>query len=211
MGIIKRGILGGFQNKVANVVGSSWKGIAVMRALPVSVANPRTAPQVAQRNKFKFSGFVASKLLTSIIKPLWDRFAVQMSGYNHFMSINAGKLIDFATTNWMEIVFSSGKMAQTIGTIDDADAGANTVDLAWNDDSGEGYKLATDKLYVTLVNKSGEKIEGFSAVAIRSAGLGQIHSDLGFVAGNVLYVSFSFLREDGTVVSNSNVQTVVVA
>ncbi len=40
MGIIKRGILGGFSNKVANVVGSSWKGINTMRALPLSVANP---------------------------------------------------------------------------------------------------------------------------------------------------------------------------
>jgi len=30
MGTIKRGILGGFSGKVANVVGTSWKGIALL-------------------------------------------------------------------------------------------------------------------------------------------------------------------------------------
>ena len=48
MGILKQGILGGFSGKVANVVGTSWKGIAVIKAMPLSVANPKTAGQVAQ-------------------------------------------------------------------------------------------------------------------------------------------------------------------
>jgi hypothetical protein len=31
MRIIKQGVLGGFSGKVGTVIGSSWKGIAVMR------------------------------------------------------------------------------------------------------------------------------------------------------------------------------------
>ena len=31
MGIIKQGVPGGFSGKVGTVIGSSWKGIAVMR------------------------------------------------------------------------------------------------------------------------------------------------------------------------------------
>ena len=49
MGVIKQGILGGFQNKVGAVIGSNWKGIATMRSRPISVANPRTGKQVAVR------------------------------------------------------------------------------------------------------------------------------------------------------------------
>src|SRR5690606_24034661 len=52
MGRIKRGILGGFSGKVANVVGSSWRGISYIKALPQSVANPRTPKQLNQRAKF---------------------------------------------------------------------------------------------------------------------------------------------------------------
>ena len=52
MGKIGRGILGGVSGKVANVVGSRWKGIDYIRAKPLSVANPRTLLQVNQRTKF---------------------------------------------------------------------------------------------------------------------------------------------------------------
>ena len=62
MGVIKQGILGGFQNKVGAVIGSNWKGIATMRSRPISVANPRTGKQVAVRNEFTTLVKMASAL-----------------------------------------------------------------------------------------------------------------------------------------------------
>ena len=63
MGVIKQGILGGFQNKVGAVIGSNWKGIATMRSRPISVANPRTGKQVSVRSEFstlvKISSFTS--------------------------------------------------------------------------------------------------------------------------------------------------------
>ena len=88
MAIIKRGILGGFSNKIGNVVGTSWKGISVMRALPQSVHNPRTGLQTRQRQKFSIMSKLGSGLLDSVIKPYWDPKAVRMSGYNLFVSEN---------------------------------------------------------------------------------------------------------------------------
>jgi hypothetical protein len=38
MGIIKQGVLRGFSVKVGTVIGSSWKGIAVMRGPTGSIA-----------------------------------------------------------------------------------------------------------------------------------------------------------------------------
>ena len=52
MGTIKQGILGGFSGKVGTVVGSTWKSIHYMRALAVSISNPRTEKQQNQRSKF---------------------------------------------------------------------------------------------------------------------------------------------------------------
>ena len=83
MGIIRQGILGGFSGKVANVVGSSWKGIAIVKSLPLSVANPRTAAQVGQREKMAACVEALKPILSEVIKPLNDRFAGQMSGYNY--------------------------------------------------------------------------------------------------------------------------------
>ena len=86
MAIIKRGILGGFSNKIGNVVGTSWKGISVMRSLPQSVHNPRTVSQTRQRRKFAIVSAIGSSILDIIIKPYWDPIAVRMSGYNKFVS-----------------------------------------------------------------------------------------------------------------------------
>ena len=86
MAIIKRGILGGFSNKIGNVVGTSWKGISVMRSLPQSVHNPRTVLQTRQRRKFATVSAIGSSILDLIIKPYWDPIAIRMSGYNKFVS-----------------------------------------------------------------------------------------------------------------------------
>ena len=52
MGEIKQGILGGFSGKVGTVIGSTWKDVSYMRAMAISVSNPRTPKQQTQRGKF---------------------------------------------------------------------------------------------------------------------------------------------------------------
>lgn len=90
MATIKQGILGGFSGSVANVVGTAWKGTAVMKSKPVSVSNPRTEGQVAQRTSFKAATQLASVLLTYVIKAVYNPIAQGMSGYNKFVSQNKG-------------------------------------------------------------------------------------------------------------------------
>ena len=88
MAIIKRGILGGFSNKIGNVVGTSWKGISVMRSLPQSVHNPKTELQEEQRTNFAVASKLGSQLLDAVIKPFWDKRAIRMSGYNLWVQKN---------------------------------------------------------------------------------------------------------------------------
>ena len=88
MAIIKRGILGGFSNKIGNVVGTSWKGISVMRSLPQSVHNPKTEAQEEQRTNFAVASKLGSQLLDTVIKPFWDKRAIRMSGYNLWVQKN---------------------------------------------------------------------------------------------------------------------------
>ena len=53
MGKFRNGILGGFQGKVGTVIGSTWRGEDIMRALPKKVAKRPTELQLLQRIKFK--------------------------------------------------------------------------------------------------------------------------------------------------------------
>lgn len=88
MAKIKQGILGGFSGSVAGVVGTSWKGRAIMKAKPLSVSNPKTEGQVSQRTSFKTVAILASSLLTEICRPVYNPIAGDISGYNKFTSQN---------------------------------------------------------------------------------------------------------------------------
>lgn len=67
MGKIKKGILGGFNGRVGNVIGGSWKGVAYMRSEAQSIKNPRTETQQENRTLF---GQVSD--LFSKAKPIID-------------------------------------------------------------------------------------------------------------------------------------------
>lgn len=92
MGVIKRGILGGFSKKVGPVVGSSWKGIDVIKSKPVSVANPNTPAQQAQRSAMRAANVFLRSFGLDNVKYLNNAMAVRMSGFNRCMKkMNAFK------------------------------------------------------------------------------------------------------------------------
>ena len=211
MGKIKQGILGGFSGKVAGVVGSSWKGIAVMKALPLSVANPRTAGQVAQRNKFSFVVAFAGIILSAIIKPLWDRFASGKSGYNEFISTNIDLFDAELPSPIADLVISKGKMAATpIGTLSGA-AAQKIVDVPWTDDSGAGFKLATDIPFLVYINATTGEIGGIEYPDDRASEFAAVAFSENLESGDVIHVYLAFRRADGTVVSNTSYATYTVA
>ena len=200
MGVIKQGILGGFSGKVANVVGTSWKGIAVMKALPLSVANPRTAAQVAQRNKMAGCVAMLQPILSQVIKPLNDRFAGKMSGFNYALQASIAAFDDLGNlddSGSFKISRAANK-AQLIDAIA-AEAKITKLKCTWTSDAGKGYALASDKCYlVGYCDASGSF--AVSTSAIRSAGQAYLEfPDGDFNAGSSVDVWMAFLRADGTV------------
>jgi len=89
MAIIKQGILGGGSGSVAGVVMSSWKGRAILKAKPLSVANPKTDLQVAQRTSFKSIAQLGSLLLTGYVQKVCNVISGNITGFNKFCSDNA--------------------------------------------------------------------------------------------------------------------------
>jgi hypothetical protein len=116
MGTIKQGILGGFSGKVGSVVGSSWKGIAVMKSMPLSVANPKTTSQVNNRTRFSVVSEVGAALGVAAMADLWNRFATKMSGYNLFCQVNKDCGNTDGTFDWTYCYFADGELQALIPT-----------------------------------------------------------------------------------------------
>lgn len=209
MGVIKRGVLGGFSGKVANVIGGSWKGIAYMRSLPLSVANPNTAGQVAQRSAFSDTVLMAQQLLTAIIKPLMDRFASGMSGFNYFVQQNIAEWVSAGVFTWANIRTSIGSLTPIVGQTIMGSAGTNNVGLSWTDNTGIGTAITTDSLYVAVYNATQNYWKFNTNLYARGDAAGAFADDV-MLQNDVLHAYFSFISLDGTRVSTSGYATAVV-
>jgi len=209
MGVIKRGILGGFANKVANVVGSSWKGIAVIKSLPLSVANPRTAAQVAQRSLMSFAVEFAKQSLVAI-KLLNDRFAQAMSGYNLFIQRNIALFTTIVPSDVSQLILSQGNLEKPETLAGVASKGAETLTITW-DTVPVGNGFATDGIIIVVQMQESKEIYT-STSAIRSDGSVVISLSGNEVVGNHYAIWAGARKADGTVVSNTALfQGLVVA
>jgi hypothetical protein len=203
MAVMNQGILGGLSGKIGNVVGSSWKGIPVLKTKPLSVANPRTAAQIAQRNSMSNAVYFAQQILSTGIKPLWDRFASKMSGYNEWIKANIAAFADIENVQVDDLVMSRGKMAGTEITLAQGSAGNEKVTIGWNPALTDAYQQSTDIAYGFVFNQRTKELIAFSSIVKRSNAQLEITSKKGFDLNDVPYAFLAFKRADGTVVSDS--------
>lgn len=213
MGVIKRGILGGFSNKVGNIVGSTWKGRAVVKSLPLSVANPRTTPQTNQRNKFAGVSLFASAILSAFVKPFWDRFSGNISGYNAFCKENITHFDNSGFPAYGDFTMSKGKMAvvETCTVVADVSLGTVAGNVTFPEDVTWGQNGET----IALVILTSSNVNPLGVVNVTGDPTDVVAYSLsssGFNIGDDIYVYACVKRTDGTQVSTSSLfQTVAIA
>lgn len=205
MGKIPQGILGGVSGKVGGVVGSSWKGINVVKTIPLSVANPRTAGQIAQRSAFSLTVQDATALLSTVVKPLWDRFSVKMSGFNSFIKANIEIMGAAGPISETAFVISKGKLQAPIITDASNNAVNPGINLTWDENSTDPYALPTDEVYVVVrkFKEGNELAEGIKLAETRRYGEGFAAFSKEILSGDLPMVYMAFRRADGTMVSNT--------
>lgn len=202
MAKLPQGILGGIRGKIGGIVGTSWKGIPVIKTVPLSVANPRTAGQVAQRTKFANTVAFSKQILADIIKPLWDRFASQESGFNAFLSANISNFVGIAPAIVNTFVMCRGKMAATSFSVAIAGMNPKEATITWVDDSGEGFKLPTDEFFILKFKPGNELAEGVRSAVTRGDGQAVIQFAEAFEGEEDWEIQGAFMRADGTIVGN---------
>lgn len=106
--------------KESNVQRSSWKGIDFLKSIPSKINNPQTILQQGNRQSFKRCLLLTSKLLDSVVHPIWNPYAKYInkytekscSGYSIFLSQNA-KHFKENITNFPLLTISRGLLPST--------------------------------------------------------------------------------------------------
>jgi len=149
---MNQGILGQLSGKIGNVVGSSWKGIPVLKIYQPNVANPNTAGQQAQRLKFSAAVAVALANLTLLIQPFWGKVFNYMSGFNAFIKVNISAFDSLGV--FIPANFKSSKGTLTAFDTYGVTASGATDDITstWIDNSGTGNASASDVFHCTVFN-----------------------------------------------------------
>jgi len=204
MGKIKRGILGGFTGKVANVVGSSWKGLAVMKSLPISVAYPNTMKQQKVKIKFKAGAELSGKVKMVNIRTLWNRWAVFMSGFNSFMRMAYNAMNDLGIVDLVKFKLSIGSYEAAVLDV------AQCIYMR----SQRALYLSSDWL-TNAVAYNNDDIVYFALMQVGTNNLcmGDMTVNAGANSGTITFTDCGFLadtlvvtvlKNDGTLVSTSS-------
>jgi len=204
MGTIKQGILGGFSGKTGTVIGSSWKGIAIMRGIAPSIAQPNSPAQLAQRAKFS----VVGKFLRPLIPFLRIGFksqAVKMSGFNAAMSYNlenalTGTYPDY-DVDYTKALVSEGNLPGALNPEVTATV-AGEIGYTWEDNSSDTNASPNDKALLVVYNPAKKRAVNVIDGNTRAGGSQSITLPSNFT-GDEVQCFISFSNANQSVVSNS--------
>lgn len=203
MGQIKQGILGGFSGRVGTVVGSSWKNVNYMRALAISVKNPRTLKQQAQRGKFrKCMRFLCA--VVPYVRIGYKQSTKDCTAFNAAMSYVLHNAVTDSGTelkvDYARVLVARGTLTPVFNAVVTKEAGK--LSFSWDDNSGMGDTLATDLAMPLAYNKvRGEAVYLFSG-ATRGDGKTELALPENW-GDDALAVYFAFSSGNGVRATNS--------
>lgn len=203
MGRISQGILGGFSGRVGTVVGSNWKTVHYMRALAVSVNNPRTDKQQHQRTKFGMT-VAFLKAINPYIRVGYKDYTRRQSSFNAAMSYiirNAVKgeglnlSIDYA-----KVLVSRGSLMPAFNA--KSTVADNKVTFTWTDNSGMGDARETDVAMPLAYNKDKGEAVYLTSAGTRASATTELPLPTNW-ASDALAIYLGFADENGERVANS--------
>lgn len=204
MAKIKQGILGGFSGKVANVVGTSWKGRAVMKSQPLSVSNPRTEAQQEQRGKFSKIAELASAILTQFVQPVENPISGDISGYNKFCKDNKGAFDGAGALVPANFFCGGGKIINLASAEGNTAANDEVVQVKWTNDPATSALRLTDKVYMAVFDEDAELVALSSGATTRTVGFCNadiVKEDWTPTEGETLIALYACVSADGRDVS----------
>ena len=203
MGTFSDGILGGFSGSVGPVVGSSWKGVQVMRAKPSGKRRKSTDGQLRQMAKMKLmSGFLSP--LKGLLNKTYDSITVHMSCFNKALSYNMRNAVtgDYPafTVNFEQLILGKGDLLN-VKMLTAVSSSVGKISFDWKDNSNEGSARATDQAFVAVYCEVLNQWKTSDQGSLRIAGSYTL--DVAAFSGKAVHGYIGFLSADGKFVSTS--------
>lgn len=211
MAKINVGILGGFSGKVGPVVGYSWRGQEMIRALPKKSKKKPTDRQLEQQAKFTLA-----ILFLTPMRHFLERYYLRSGQLRSRFNNAVGYTIKNAVTtdgsgnfvlDYAKILISSGQLkAVENGTV--TPKAGTKVDFTWDDNSGQGNASTTDRLAVIGYCPELDTYQSFENIASRDEGTVEIPLSAMF-GGKEMHFWATFVSESGRLAAVSSYLGVV--
>ncbi|QZE13308.1 hypothetical protein K4L44_12000 [Halosquirtibacter laminarini] len=140
MGKISKGILGGFSGTVGSVVGSTWKGIDVIRSKPKMYKKSSTQSQIEQRKKFGAAVKFFSNI-QDVIKISFHEAAIHQTAHNvaikeNFKHFSYDAQRDEIKIDYSKLIISNGSRPPVRNLVATKSAD-NMFEIDWEYDAFE--------------------------------------------------------------------------
>ena len=193
MGKIKTGILGGFQGKVGTVIGSTWRGESIMRALPTTAAKAPTESQRIQRLKFKAVSEFLNPLRSTLSTYFGNDTGVK-SKYNMATSYHITNAVEI-TEQGTQILYPRVLVAK--GTLFGFQNLTTTpsetvITLNWEDNTVFGNAKAEDTVNVVCYIEEVNTFYVFESIANRDGLTASVTLPQNFLGYNVEVYAFFY-------------------
>jgi hypothetical protein len=146
MGILRKGIFDGFENKTGPLIGRRVKGKSVISAVQHRASKPRTQAQIDQQLKFKLvAGFLM--WLKPLIAVGFKNVGGNTNAFNAAMKYNFKRIITGTSPDYQidypKLVYSRGSL---FGPNNPAiSLGTHAVVINWQPDGQNQFNQHTDK------------------------------------------------------------------
>jgi len=203
MGTIENGIMGAFSGKVGPVVGSSWKGISVIKGRPPGKRGRSSEAQLKQMAKLKLmTPFVSP--ITGLLNKTYENVTFRMSCFNKALSYNMRNAVtgDYPAfrINYPRVVLGVGDLLNPENVSARSDA-EGQISINWKDNSGEGSARATDQAFVAVFCEVLGQWTTSTRGPQRNAGSYTL--DVAVFSGKAVQTYIGFLAADAQFVSTS--------
>lgn len=203
MGILRKGIFGGFEKKTGGLVGRRVHGKNVISPSPHKSEKARTAGQLDQQIKFE--------LVVSVLKWFTDFIAMgfkdgsgRKKSFDMALSYNFKRIITGASPayviDYSRLVYSRGSLAGVNGPI--MNRLSDALELSWLRDVQTRFNRNTDKASFVIFCPEKEMIMKYRNRSTRL----ELRAVLPLLPGlerAILHVWVSFASADGKMVSDS--------
>jgi hypothetical protein len=197
------GILGPFNGKLGNVVGSNWKGIDYMRSIGRRRrTKPPSPKQQVQMARFAFvAKFIKS--MTALFKVTFKDYANDITEHNYVTRYTISNVLTGSYPNFA-FNYSSSLVAQgslpNVGNPSASNGGPGEIRWNWTDNSNNGLAKAEDKAilvaYCEELNQCEFKLPG----TMRQAAVDSLQVNA--FSGKQVQTWISFIAEDGNIATS---------